>query len=140
MKEFGLFRKLQLFYPVKVCHLWTIQMLYLINLQMQLSPVKLSQFNITPHQQLQEPLLSHVVKTRNQNQNNYHRRWMRRLRLLCKVLSNKVQMYTYGLISFIKVFFRNPYSFTAFPYMTEHFFFQNDRNKLDPKFGNSISD
>ena len=66
---------------------------------------------------------------------------MRRLRLFYKVLSNKVQKYIYELIPLTKNSFRNRHLFTAFPCMTEHlknFFFQNDCNKLDSKFCNSI--
>ena len=50
----------------------------------------------------------------------YRRRWMRRLRLLYKALSNKIKKYIYKLISPIRHPFRNSNLLAAFPYKTEY--------------------
>ena len=78
----------------------------------------------------------------------HQRRWVRRLRLFYKDLSNKIPKYIYDLIPLIrhsKVSFRNPNLFTAFPCRTEYFknsFFLcviSGLNKVDPKIHNSTS-
>ena len=77
----------------------------------------------------------------------HQRRWVSRLCLFYKVLSNKIPKYIYDLIPLTrhKVSFRNPNLFTAFPCRTEYFKNSflfcviSDLNKFDPKIHNSTS-
>ena len=74
MKGDNLLRKLQCFYNYCKCiyksfirpHL-DYEVLCMINLQMQFSPVKFSQFNIMQHNQLQLLLEARLVKNSTRN-------------------------------------------------------------------------
>ena len=75
----------------------------------------------------------------------HHRRWMRRLCLLYKVLSDNVPKYIYELLPPIRPSFRNPNWFSAFPCRTKYFknsflpCVVNDWNTLNSKICNFTS-
>ena len=101
----------------------------MINLQMQLSPVILSQFNIMLHQQSQARGLSRKKFYPELGLEHRHdRHWIRRLYITCKVFLNKVPKYIYELILSFRHSFKNPNSLTSFICRTECFknsFFQS---------------
>ena len=111
---------------------------------MQLSPIKLSHFNIMLHQQLQESLEAHLVKNsraRASTSQVLDETFV--LVLKSSQIKSQNVLVTQSPPLLIRHYFRHLNSFIAFPCRTEYFknsFFvysMNDQNKLNTKILNS---